>query len=430
MHHRIQAISHIQQCLADPTSALSDETVASVFQMLCIEENLILHAGDEAFTEYPAWKHMQPDSSQRKAHMAGLKRMLALRGGISELGNTRGLQAFLIRWVCTSLACRLVFALPDTKLYGPPTNKNELDSFMLDDTTFAASYLLPRGMLKKLYRYPETSPHYIPILSLDDPLATVECAMAWGCAKTKMNPELIRHIITIDCLLKDAMGWYYHRETYRQWDALDLQNLMSIGMGELVRWNLENEPFLSATENVTAMCLFLFTFFVGNGAHAACSPLPGIMPRLRLHFRDTKIRAWLQQAGIETWVGLLLCIASSQNPSSEQYFFRFLIEVLAVRQPPVTTYDEFRQTLLGGIWSPIMEGHAIKAWKEIEEPLKTATEALESRGSEAFSNVMRPRPKDAHLKPTIPMSNPYATSHMKKIFSSAKEEITVEVFKT
>ncbi|KAK3988038.1 hypothetical protein QBC44DRAFT_330327 [Cladorrhinum sp. PSN332] len=402
--------------------------------MLCIEENLFLHAGDSLGAD-PAWKHLQPDKTQREAHLEGLKKMLSLRGGLEELGDMRGLQAFVIRWVCTSLACRLVFSLPKPRvvisstpaqqggvdsveeyLY-KPENKNEWDAAHLEDQTFAASHLLPVGLLERLYNYPLSSPYFLAVSSMAD-----------GCEGVGMHPELVKHARTVDCLMKDVMSWFFSRDKYR-WDALDLQNLLSIGMGELIRWNLENEACLSAAENVTAMCLFVFIFVVGNGAHAACSPLPGVMPRMRQHFKDPFLKRTLQAAGIETWVGFLLLIASSQNPVSEEYFFRYNVEMLAARSPPVRTFDDYKATLLAGIWTPVMEPNAMKAWEELQGPLETVRdeEVRGMVGPSVLKTLRRPKPKDAHVKPTIPMSNPYATSHMKKVFSAEKENMLIEV---
>ncbi|KAK0673137.1 hypothetical protein QBC41DRAFT_352855 [Cercophora samala] len=416
MYHRIQAISHIQSALADPTRALSDENIATVFQMLCIEENLFLYVGD-ALKDYPGWKHLQPDTAQRQAHLGGLKKMLSLRGGIARLDGMKGLQAFIIRWVCTSLACRLVFSLPppaqQNRYLYPPTNSNELSAAHLSDHTFAASHLLPHGLLKKLYNYPHSSPFY----HAGSPMATA-CATSLG--PGKISPDLLHHITTLDCLLRDALAWYISRPT-SQWDALDIQNLLSIGLGELIRFILQSETFLSATENVIAICLFIFTFFVGNGAHAACSPLPGIMPRLRHHFSSSELTPNLKRIGIETWVGFVLLIASSQNPESEEFFFRFMIQMLADRA--VKDYEGFRSSMVErGVWTPVVEAHAVKAWGELEGPLG------EFRGGrKGIWEVRRERGEEWEGGVCIPMSNPYATSHMKKIFSRSGEEVKVVV---
>ncbi|KAK4666236.1 hypothetical protein QC763_405670 [Podospora pseudopauciseta] len=413
MHHRIQAISHIQAALADPSRALSDENIATVFQMLCIEENLFLYAGD-SLKDHPAWKHLQPDVSQRQAHLAGLKRMLFLRGGIARLDGMKGLQAFIIRWVCTSLACRLVFSLPPPSHPGQylyqPTNRNELSAAHLSDHTFAASHLLPHGLLKKLYNYPHSSPFY-----------QAGSAMATACATLGVSRDLINHITTLDCLLRDALAWYISRPT-SQWDALDIQNLMSIGLGELIHFILRAETSLSATENVIAICLFVFTFFVGNGAHAACSPLPGIMPRLRHHFTDAELSQNLKRIGIETWVGFVLLIASSQNPESEEFFFRFMVEMLGDRG--VGDYEGFRGSMVDrGVWTPVVEAHAVKAWGELEGPLREYRS-----GRRGIWEVRRGGVEVGEEQGvSIPMSNPYATSHMKKIFSRDGEGVKVVV---
>src|SRR5207247_755090 len=113
MHHRIKAIAAIHDELADPARAVSDENIATVFNLLCLEENLYMHA-PAALAYQPLWQHLQPSSEQRQAHMAGLKHILALRGGVGRIGNSRGLQSFIIRWVCTSLGCRIIFSLPQS----------------------------------------------------------------------------------------------------------------------------------------------------------------------------------------------------------------------------------------------------------------------------------------------------------------------------
>jgi hypothetical protein len=100
------------------------------------------------------------------------------------------------------------------------------------------------------------------------------------------------------------------------WDALDMRNLFSIAMGELVRYYLVNEDILSPADNATAMCLSIFVFIVGLGAHTACSPVPGILPRMRKQFLDPDLRTQLQVAVIDGWVAFLLLTSMTVTTSS------------------------------------------------------------------------------------------------------------------
>ncbi|KAK0707311.1 hypothetical protein B0H67DRAFT_496362 [Lasiosphaeris hirsuta] len=405
MHHRLGSIGAIQADLATPARALSNENIATVFHLLCIEENLMLHAPG-ALSAHAMWAHLQPDSGQRAAHLAGLKRMLALRGGLAALGDMRGLQSFMIRWVCTSLGCRLVFALP--RFYRPSEpagadDDDDDDDDELCEGAFAASSLLPQGLLRALYAYPEASRFY-----------AAGSAMARRCEAVGMDAELVRFVLVIECLLEDTAEWVARRDEYA-WDALDMQNLFALALGELVRWNLERERELSAAENVTAMCLFIFVFFIGNGAHAACSPLPGVLPRMRAHFRDPDLAETLQAVGMETWVAFLMLIVSNQDPEDGDFFFRFFVEMLAQRSPPVTTFEHLRATLATCVWTPLMEAHLRKVWDETGEEWKRLRAEMAGDGS-VLQRAKRPPPTDDDVKPSIPFSNPYVTSQMKRIF--------------
>ncbi len=91
-YHRVKAINAVREALADREQAVSDETIAAVFHLLCFEENLFnpaLSAGK-----------MRPDTAQRAAHVRGLREMIRLRGGISGLSSGTGkvLRVFILRY--------------------------------------------------------------------------------------------------------------------------------------------------------------------------------------------------------------------------------------------------------------------------------------------------------------------------------------------
>ncbi|KAK5658075.1 hypothetical protein OQA88_2631 [Cercophora sp. LCS_1] len=400
MHHRVRTIEAVQQDIADPQKAITNENIATVFNLLCIEENLYLHASEQ-LSHDPMWVHLQPTPEQRQTHMSGLKRMLALRGGVGKIGNARGLQAFIIRWVCTALGCRIIFSLPRSYMDGEGWDPDEEEKM---ERAFAAQHLLPDGLLKKLYQYPESSRSF-----------GQKWPMAERCRAAGMRDELVAQVHMLECLHADLMGWVMQRGIYG-WDALDMQNMFSIAMGEIVRWYLLNEDSLTAAENVVSMCLFIFIFIVGLGAHTACSPVPGILPRMRKQFLDPQLRSALREAGIDGWVALLLLIASAQNQDSGEYFFRYYMEMLAARSPPITTYEEFRTTVEGCMWVPAMDPHLLKAWNEVKVEWARIREEMETN-PDVLDAPLGPRPWDMYgSHATIPMSSPYSTAHMKTVF--------------
>ena len=93
MQFRLQAVMAIQDNLSDPEKAVSDENIAAVFNLLCVEENLFLPAFDDKI----GGTQLRPDHAQRLAHMNGLKGLINMRGGVMSLGKSRALQMFLIR---------------------------------------------------------------------------------------------------------------------------------------------------------------------------------------------------------------------------------------------------------------------------------------------------------------------------------------------
>jgi hypothetical protein len=89
-YHRAQAIADINANLSDPTRRVSDENIAAVFNLLCVEESL---------ETLPALKRRHKsgsDMSQRLIHLNGLKQMVDLRGGLGNLRSNRCLEAFIL----------------------------------------------------------------------------------------------------------------------------------------------------------------------------------------------------------------------------------------------------------------------------------------------------------------------------------------------
>ncbi|KAL3957003.1 hypothetical protein ACCO45_007581 [Purpureocillium lilacinum] len=93
--HRVRAVVAIQQNLEDPLAALSDNNLAAVFNLLCVEENLLLPS-----FAHLAGTHLRPDETAMRSHMRGLRDMIGLRGGLGSMSNAKTLRSFLLRAEC------------------------------------------------------------------------------------------------------------------------------------------------------------------------------------------------------------------------------------------------------------------------------------------------------------------------------------------
>ena len=98
LHHRALAIASINAAISNPdsTMGISDANIGAVFNLLTVEEGLLL----------PVFEHAKLDQdqpNQRAIHLDGLRRMIQLRGGLMAINSNRILQAFIL-WYVTSSA--------------------------------------------------------------------------------------------------------------------------------------------------------------------------------------------------------------------------------------------------------------------------------------------------------------------------------------
>ncbi|KAM7220418.1 hypothetical protein V8F06_004197 [Rhypophila decipiens] len=370
MYHRIQAMAAIRRNLADPKVALSDDSLASVFNMVCSEEILALESQSQGLALNPAWALLGPDDTQREAHVVGWKRMLALRGGLRSL-STR-LQSFVVRWGFGALANLLMsmYSLPHmyrSPQLGPPglipgsSNKTPYTTCLESQVTGQSDYAvarflpaqraLPSNILSRHHRYPETS-HF----------AHVPSRMADSCSRVHMHPGLVKLIFTIHCMIRDGMAWLCDKGNY-SWDQYQVQNMFATGVGELVRWIYDHELVLSSPEGVTALTVFVFLLISCDGQHSVCGPLPGLMPRLRQQIQESGVRKVLQQAGIDTWVAVVLLIATRDSTEfCKKFFLQYYLDTVATRSPPIRTFEDLLASVEDCLWTPAMSAHARKVY--------------------------------------------------------------------
>lgn len=98
LDHRAQAIAAINSAISDPDPgiSISDANIGAVFNLLCVEESLLL-----PFFQQQRSDNDQPN--QREIHLNGLRKMVQLRGGLMEMHSNRILQAFILWCVSKSL---------------------------------------------------------------------------------------------------------------------------------------------------------------------------------------------------------------------------------------------------------------------------------------------------------------------------------------
>lgn len=94
LSHRAKAISAVNKALSmrDRAVRFSDATLGAVFNLLTVEEGLMMpHFKDEIpYDEQPNAMNM---------HLNGLREMLNMRGGLMAVGTNRVLQAFILWYV-------------------------------------------------------------------------------------------------------------------------------------------------------------------------------------------------------------------------------------------------------------------------------------------------------------------------------------------
>lgn len=91
LHHRAQAIAGINAAIShpDPSVAISDANIGAVFNLLTVEEGLLLPIFEQERID-------EDQPNQRAIHHNGLRRMVQLRGGLMAMSSNRVLQAFML----------------------------------------------------------------------------------------------------------------------------------------------------------------------------------------------------------------------------------------------------------------------------------------------------------------------------------------------
>lgn len=90
LEYKSQAMTELNAALADPVLCLADGNIGAVFNLLCVDEAFPLPTSDRDAMD------REVQQMQRLVHLQGLKRMVALRGGLTSLNTSPCLQSFLL----------------------------------------------------------------------------------------------------------------------------------------------------------------------------------------------------------------------------------------------------------------------------------------------------------------------------------------------
>ncbi|OAQ76953.1 hypothetical protein VFPBJ_07425 [Purpureocillium lilacinum] len=352
--HRVRAVVAIQQNLEDPLAALSDNNLAAVFNLLCVEENLLLPS-----FAHLAGTHLRPDETAMRSHMRGLRDMIGLRGGLGSMSNAKTLRSFLLR-----------------------------HSAVQGVASFETPYLLPNGLLGRLYNYPASSQFYI----VASPLSST-------CRRLGFDVELVDIIKSAECLNQDIEAWITSPVSYG-WDALDLQDLFSIMIDSCVRWILGHESTANSVECIVCLCLLTYLALLCRNKQAVSPPLPIVLTTMRRHIHNSAAWNMLRSMRLDTWVAILSVLASEGQREFADLFFQVYLSSLASHDRVLRTFDDFRESLSAGIWkSEPMDRYAREVWVDtpaewtgLEAHFRSATGRRKVRppGKSNVSSVLNP----------------------------------------
>ncbi|KAF2806097.1 uncharacterized protein BDZ99DRAFT_539601 [Mytilinidion resinicola] len=219
VYHKAQAVAAINAALSDPELGISDANIAAVFNLLCVEESLLL----PFFHDETSGDGEEPN--QRMIHLNGLRRMVELRGGLRAIRTHRCLQAFILWSYRHSTAHAIASFEPPYLSPLDPTHSS-------------------RNPNSSAYR-PGISQHFINL-----------------CRAANVRDSLIELVDDLLNFAADLNAWF--EDPACPLDPLDIQNHSSVLECLFLRW-LRND---SNTESVRmpieeALCIALLIFVVG-----------------------------------------------------------------------------------------------------------------------------------------------------------------------
>lgn len=238
VYHKAQAVTAINAALSDPELGISDANIGAVFNLLSVEESLLLPIFQEQLGE-----DGEEEPNQRMIHLNGLKRMVELRGGLGAIKSNRCLQAFIL-WHSTAHAI----------------------------ASFDPPYLSPLGLSTKKREsiYP---PGYRPVVSEN---------FIDLCRSASISESLIEIIQDLLTYTFDLNAWFSTEGS--PLDPLDIQNHASILESLFLQWlRGDDAPQIIHTAVEESLCIALLVF-----VFRAAESIGGWEEQTYLHYTATK----------------------------------------------------------------------------------------------------------------------------------------------
>lgn len=335
VYHKIHAIAAVQENLSNPDTAITDENIAAVFNLLCVEENMFL----------PIWRaqtrkisKLEPDHTQRMVQMEGLKRMIQMRGGVRSLTKIRGLQVLLMRHTAVQAV-----------------------------TAFDIAYTLPEDTIRSIYGYPESSQFW-----------TSPQPIAAACEVFDIDQTLLDIVKTIGCLIQDTILWYNDNSVYG-WDILDVQSIFAAVIDRVLLWYLENEFVLRQVEGVISLSMIGFMSFICRGRGNVRGPLRNnMLSRLKRHMTSPEVLSHLKGTKLLVWLSTIAA-AGSIDADENDFFMCVLSKSFADQRPKITSLNGLKMTLKSLLWlHRPMDAYVGELWSSYERWTKKSASDVES----------------------------------------------------
>ena len=228
------------------------------------------------------------------------------------------------------------------------TNGNS-QAAILATVSFIPSQCLPLGLLGELYSYPETSRFFASQSPIIETLQRLE-----------LSPELVSLVHSAACLVRDTEAWPQYGL-----DAMDLQNMYSISLHDLMRWYVDHVEH-AAGQPVTAngiICLSLFMLlaFICRGRQAVHGPLPSTIDRLKRHCAADDVLEPLEGTGLDVWIAVL-AVMGSRGYRDEDFFMQQFASVIESQTEPIESFEVLRQRLGAILWFDTLDQYAASIW--------------------------------------------------------------------
>ncbi|KAF2281315.1 uncharacterized protein EI97DRAFT_454521 [Westerdykella ornata] len=276
-YHKTQAIAAINSAISDPDPnlAISDANIGAVFNLLCVEESLLL-----PFLAQEAGQEML---NQREIHLNGLRRMVQLRGGLDSIGSNRILQAFIL-WHSTAHAI----------------------------ASFDAPYLSTINHISRkcLPRHP---PGYSPKISSH---------LMDYCREARVKESLIELVESVLTLIANLNVWF--GDANSPLDPLDIQNYSCVLECLLLNWIRENEDCTNPFQDALCVAMLIFTVRVTEALQHRSHPHPlhhVASIRLQKALNATSCFEWAYCQDLLLWI-LAIGTISAEGSKDYNWFIR------------------------------------------------------------------------------------------------------------